>query len=198
MLPARAHHSKLDILAALFPGFLMMRNVLCLLTAVLFPSLAWAQDAKPVPLVDYVSFCLALWDGSPDLQAKASALGVHDVTGSAGASMTVGKSTMRFYKSAEGSRTVGATSTTFADGKDSSCDINLHAAVERADLDAMEKAIDLDGQIMTLGPTMMGRWKMRKRQPVMLLKAIASKTFTILMVQKFEAAPAVARAKQTH
>src|SRR5262249_6977711 len=101
----------------------------------------------------------------------------------------------RFYKAAQGNHTVGATSTTFADGKDSSCDINLHSAVERADLEAMEKASDLDGQIMTLGPTTMGRWKMRKRQPAVMVKAIATKASTILMVQKLEAAPAVARAK---
>jgi hypothetical protein len=158
----------------------------------------WAQDAKPVPLVEYVSFCLALWDGASDLQAKASALGLQDATGSAGASVTVGKSTMRFYRSAQGNQTVGTTSTTFTDGKDSSCDINLHTATERADLDSMEKAMDLDGQTMTLGSATMGRWKMRKRQPAVLLKAIAGKTFTMLMVQKFEATPATTRSKQNH
>ena len=51
-----------------------------------------------------------------------------------------------------------------------SCDINLPGAGERAELEVMEKALDLDGQIMTLGPTSTGRWKIRNRQPVVLLK----------------------------
>jgi len=105
---------------------------------------------------------------------------------------------MRFFRAPQGNRMVGAVSTIFADGKDSSCDINLNFAIGRADLEALEKAADLDGQIMTLGPTTMGRWKIRKRQPAVLLKTIASKTSTILMVQKLEATPAVAKAKQSH
>jgi hypothetical protein len=44
----------------------------------------------------------------------------------------------------------------------------------------------------------MGRWKMRKRQPAVLLKVVVGKTFTMLTVQRFEATPAVARAKQNH
>jgi hypothetical protein len=184
---------------AITVGSWIMRNFLTFLCAVLFTaSFARAQDANPAPLVDYVSFCLALWEGAPDLQAKASALGLQDVTGAAGASITVGKSTLRFYRAAQGNHTVGTTSTLFMDGKDSSCDINLHTTVERTDLEAMEKAIDLDGQIMTLGPTTMGRWKMRKRLPAVLVKAIVTKTSTILMVQKLEATPALARAKQNH
>jgi hypothetical protein len=118
--------------------------------------------------------------------------------GAAGASFTVGKSTMRFYKSLQGNQTVGAVTTTFTDGKDSSCDINIPTNVPRADLEAMEKPLDLDGQIMALGPTTMARWKMRKRGPAVLLKAIAGKASTILLVQKLEAAPALAKAKQNH
>jgi hypothetical protein len=183
-----------------------MRSFLVLVAALLFPTLVSAEDAKPVPLADYVSFCLALWDGAPDLHTKASALGVQDVTGSAGMSMTVGKSTMQFYRAPQSNpqgtppvnRTVGAASTTFTDGKDWSCDVNIHSPVERADLEAMAKTLDLDGQIMTLGPTMMGRWKIRKRHPIVLLKAVAGKNFTMLMVQKFEATPAMSKAKQTH
>jgi hypothetical protein len=182
-----------------------MRSFVSLAAILLFPALAWAQDArpaplaeKPAPLAEYVSFCLALWDGASTLQAKASALGLQDVTGSAGMSITVGKSTMQFYRASQGNRTVGATSTTFADGKDSSCDVNIHTAVERADLEAMEKAFDLDGQILTLGPTTMGRWKMRKRQPTALVKTVVGKNFTMLMVQKFEATPAMTRAKPMH
>jgi hypothetical protein len=175
-----------------------MRSFLGLLIAVLTPTFVWAQDAKPVPLAQYVSFCLALWDGAEDIPAKASALGLETLADLPGASISVGKSTMRFYRAPQGNLMVGAISTIFADGKDSSCDINLSFAVGRADLEALEKAADLDGQIMTLGPTTMGRWKIRKRQPAVLLKAIASKTSTILMVQKLEATPAVARAKQGH
>jgi hypothetical protein len=105
---------------------------------------------------------------------------------------------MQFYRAAQGDRTVAATSTTFTDGKDWSCDVNIHTATERADLEAMQKAIDLDGQIMTLGATTMGRWKIRKRQPTSLLKVVVGKNFTMLMVQKFEATPAMTRAKPAH
>jgi hypothetical protein len=173
-----------------------MRIVVGLLAAALFAAGASAQEAKPVRLGDYVSLCLALWEGAPDLQSKASALGLQDVTGSAGASITVGRSMLRFLKSAQDNQTVGSTFTTFADGKDFSCDINLPIVVERADLEALEQAIDLDGQIMVLGPTTMGRWKMRKPQPPVLLKAIVTKTSAIVMVQKFEATPAAAGPKQ--
>jgi hypothetical protein len=189
---------KINAPRGFFRGFWIMLRLLSLVTAISLPTLVWAQDPKPAPLVEYVSFCLALWEGAPDLQSKASALGLQDVTGSAGASITVGKSTMRFYRAGQGNHTVGATSTIFTDGKDSSCDVNLHTAVERADLEAMEKAVDLEGQIMSLGSATMGRWKIRKRQPTVLLKAVVGKTFTMLMVQKFEATPAMARAKQSH
>lgn len=179
-----------------------MRISLALAAALLFPTMASAQEAKSAALADYVSFCLALWEGASDLSAKATALGVQDVTGASGMSMTVGKSTMQFYRVPQGNpavnRTVGATSTTFADGKDWSCDVNIHSPVERADLEAMAKTLDLDGQIMTLGPTMMGRWKIRKRHPIVLIKAVAGKNFTMLMVQKFEAMPAMSKAKPAH
>jgi hypothetical protein len=170
--------------------------VIALLASVLAPLSASAQGAKPVPLADYVSLCLALWDGSPDLSAKASALELQDMTGSiAGAAITIGKTTLRLLKSARPHHTVGATTTTFADGKDFSCDINLPMPVERADLEAMERALDLDGQIMTMGPATMGRWMMRKQASPLLLKAIASKGSGVVFVQKFEATLAVAKSK---
>lgn len=142
--------------------------------------------------------CFALWEGAADIPAKASALGLETLADAPGASISVGKSTIRFYRAPQGNLMVSTISTIFADGKDSSCDINLNFAVPRAELEALEKAADLDGQIVTLGPTTMGRWKMRKRQPAVLIKAMATKTSTIVMVQKLEATPAVARAKQGH
>jgi len=66
---------------------------------------------------------------------------------------------------------------------------------QRADLEAMEQAADLDGQIATLGPTMIGRWKMRRQRSAVLIRAIAGKPLTILAVQKFEPAQASANAK---
>jgi hypothetical protein len=174
-----------------------MRIFIGVVIAVLVPAFAWAQDAKPVPLAEYVSFCLAVWEGAPDLRAKASALGLQDVTGSVGTSITVGKTTVQFYKS-QGNHTVGATSTTFTDGRDWSCDVNLPVAIERADLEAMERTVDLDGQIASFGATTIGRWKMHKRRPAVLLKAVAGKTFTMLTVQKFEATAASANAKPGH
>jgi hypothetical protein len=75
------------------------------------------------------------------------------------------------------------------------CDINLPMPVERADLEAMERALDLDGQIMTMGPATMGRWMMRKQARPLLLKAIASKGSGVVFVQKFEPTLAVAKSK---
>jgi hypothetical protein len=164
------------------------RISLCLLATVLFPAFALAQSAKPAPLAEYISFCLALWNADPDVEARAHALELQDVSGSAGATITVGKTAIRFYKSAQGNQTVGATSTVFDDGKDSSCDISLPVGVERADLEAMERAIDLDGQIVTFGPATIGRWKIRGRQPAILLKAVVGKSTTVLTLQTFKAA----------
>jgi hypothetical protein len=170
--------------------------VIALVASVLGSVAAWAQDAKPVPLADYVSLCQSLWDASPDIPAKASALELQDMTGaSAGAAITIGKTTLRLLKSARPHHTVGATTTTFADGKDFSCDINLPMPIERADLEAMEKALDLDGQIMTMGPTTMGRWKVRRQASPLLLKAIATKTSGVVFVQKFESTLALAKSK---
>jgi hypothetical protein len=175
----------------------MVRHIsVALLACVLGPAAAWAQDAKPVPLAEHVALCLALWDGSPDIQPKASALELQDMTGgAAGAAITIGKTTLRLMKSAQPHHTVGATITTFADGKDFSCDINLPMPVERADLEAMERALDLDGQIVTFGPTTMGRWKMRRQASPLLLKAIASKASGVVFVQKFEPTLAIAKSK---
>jgi hypothetical protein len=175
----------------------MMRSVMGAVFAAMVPALAGAQEAKRAPLADYVSFCLAVWENARDLPAKAGALGLSDMTGSAGASITIGKTTIRFYKSAQPNLTVGATSTTFKGGKDWSCDVNLPMAVERADLESMEQAADLDGQIATLGAATLGRWKMRQPRPAVLIKAMAGKAFTMLTVQKYEPTPAGANAKLT-
>jgi hypothetical protein len=189
------HHLK-DQSTMCFLKLPTVRNLLGFVTAILLPTLGSAQEVKRAPLADYVSFCFALWEIAPEVQAKAKTLGLDDATGAAAASITVGRSTMRFFRSPQANQTVNSTSTEFKDGKDFSCDINLPGAGERAELEVMEKALDLDGQIMTLGPTSMGRWKIRNRQPVVLLKAIIPKASTILMVQKLEAMPVTARAKQ--
>jgi hypothetical protein len=173
-----------------------MRKFIRVLPAilVLFPALAWAQDSKPIPLAQYVSFCLALWDHAPDVQSKATLLGLWNVT--PGGSMTAGKTTIRFYRSTQGNQTVAAASTNFADGKDSSCDINLPIPTEQVDMQAMEQALDLDGQIVTGGPVTLGFWKMRNRQPPVLLKASTGKV-TILRMHKFDAALAGPTPKQS-
>lgn len=164
-----------------------MRYLLGLLTAILLPAVATAQDIKPAPLADYVAFCLTLWDGGSDLSAKAAALGLRDAAGgNPGVSITVEKSTLRFFKPTQGGGTVGAIVTRMEDGKESSCDVNLTSISERADLATMSSALDLDGQIMTLGPTTMGYWKMRKRQPVVLLRAILGKSNTTMTLVRFE------------
>ena len=173
----------------------MRRTLIGALIAVVFPAMAEAQDAKPAPLADYVFFCLAVWEAAHDLQSKATALGLQGVTGSADASLTIGKTTVRFYKSSQTNQTVAATSTTFKDGKDWSCDVNLPMVTQRAELETMEQAADLDGQIATLGPAIIGRWKMRRGRSPVLIRAIAGKPLTLLTVQKFEPAQASANAK---
>jgi hypothetical protein len=175
----------------------MTRTLIGAVMAVMIPALSGAQEAKPARLAEYVSFCLAVWEDARDLASKASALGLADATGSAGASISVGRTTLRVYKSAQPNHTVGAIFTTFKDGKDWSCDVNLPMAVERGDLEAMEQVADLDGQIVTFGPTTMARWKMRQPRPPVLIRAIANKASTMLMVQKYEPTPAGANAKLT-
>ncbi len=82
-----------------------MRYLLGILTAILLPAVAAAQDIKRAPLADYVAFCLNLWDGGPDVSAKAAALGLQDAAGAgnSGASITIEKSTLRFFKPVQGS-----------------------------------------------------------------------------------------------
>lgn len=168
-----------------------MRNLLGALAAMLFSAVAYAQENKPVqlpgPLADYVSFCLALWTNAPDVQAKASALGLQDGFGAQGMRITLGKSTMQLYK-AQGNQTVIATTTLFSDGKGLSCDVSLPVAVNRTDLETMEKSLHLDGQIMTLGPAVIGHWKMPNRQPAVLLRALVGKAAVTIGMQQYEAA----------
>ena len=178
----------------------MRRTLIGAMIAAMVPALAGAQEAKPTPLADYVSFCLAAFEGARDLASKASALGLSDVTGSAtgsaGAFFTVGQMTLRTYKSAPLNQTIIATSTTFNDGKDWSCDVTLpNVVVARADLETLEQVDDLDGQIATVGATF-GRWKMRRPGPPVLIRVIATKLSTMLMVQKYEPAPAGANKKR--
>ncbi len=167
-----------------------MRYLLGLLTVILLPAVAAAQDIKPAPLADYVAFCLTLWDGGSDVSAKAAALGLRDAAGGIpGVSITIEKSTLRFFKPVQAGGTVGSIHTTMEDGNESSCDINLTSVSERGDLEVMAGALDLDGQILTLGPTTMGYWKIRKRQPAVLLRAILGKSNTTMTLVRFETTP---------
>jgi hypothetical protein len=184
------------VVQRIVPATRFGRSFIALAGVILLSASAWAQDPKPAPLADYVSLCLALWEGGPDIQPKASALGLQDVTGSAGGlAITVGKVTVRIMKGPLPHQMVTATSTTFADSKDFLCEVNLPIVVERADLEVMEKALDLDGQITAFGPTTVGRWKMRKQATPLLLKTLAGKNFLMLTVQKLQSTPAVATAK---
>jgi hypothetical protein len=176
----------------------MTRTLIGAVIAVMVPGFVGAQEAQPVRLADYVSFCLAVWEDASDLSAKASALGLTDATGSVGATITVGRTTFRVYKSVRPRETVTVTTTTFTDGKEWSCDVAMPRAVERADLEAIEKVVDLDGQIAPFGPTIMARWKMRESRPPVLIRAIATKTVTTLMVHKYEPTPDGANAKLKH
>ena len=174
----------------------MTRTLVGAVVAVMIPTFVGAQETKPARLADYVSFCLAVWENASDLPSKASALGLADATGSTGAVVSIGKSTFRVYKSAQTpAQVVTATSTTFADGKDWYCDIVVPKPIERADLEVLEKDMDLDGQIATFGPATMARWKLRQQHPPVLIKATGTKTLTLLIVQKYGPTPAGAHAK---
>jgi hypothetical protein len=162
-----------------------MRYLLGVLAAVLLPAIASAQDSKQAPLADYAAFCLALWDGASDVATKAAALELRDATGgTSGVSITIEKSILQFFKSGHG--TVAAIDTAMEDGKESSCDINLQVASERTDLETMARTLDLDGQILTLGRATMGHWKIRKRQPAVLLRTILGKNVTTIMLVRYE------------
>jgi hypothetical protein len=171
-----------------------MRYFLAILAFVLLPSVATAQDSQRITLADYVAFCLALWDGAPDISARASELGLLDSTGgTSGASITIEKSTMRLFKSAPGN--VSAISTVMEDGRQSWCDINIPSASDRADLDGLAKAMDLDGQVVTLGPATIGSWRIRKRRPPVLVRTILGRGATTVVLVRFEPSGATAAAK---
>jgi hypothetical protein len=82
-----------------------MRHLIAGLTVLLFSAaLASAQERKPVQLADYVSFCLALWADAPDIEAKASALGLQHTADH----VTIGKSTVQVYGAGPGNQGVVA------------------------------------------------------------------------------------------
>jgi hypothetical protein len=164
-----------------------MRNLLVALAAMLFPVVANAQQAKPSAIADYVSFCLALWTNSPDAETKANALGLQSGIAN-GARVTIGKSTIQFYKSGQGGQNVTAITTAFADGKETSCDVNLGPGIERTDLESLQRALGLDGQILPIGPATIGYWKMPDKGAPILVKVLVSSRVATLNVQEFEAA----------
>ncbi|GLH75469.1 hypothetical protein SSBR45G_03770 [Bradyrhizobium sp. SSBR45G] len=169
-----------------------MRYLLAVLAIVLLPSVAVAQER--ITMADYVALCLALWDGAPDISARASELGLVDSTGgTSGASITIEKSTMRLFKSASGN--VSSISTVMEEGKQSWCDINVPVALDRADLDVLAKALDLDGQVVTLGQSTIGSWRIRKRRPPVLVRTILGRANTIVVLVRFEPSGATAAAK---
>lgn len=168
-----------------------MRYLIGVLTALLFPAFAQAQQTKPIQLADYVSLCLALWSGSPDVSAKARALGLQNGSGVTGAHITIGKSTLDLYKSALdaptiGNQTVAAVTTKFADGKDLSCDVTFPFAMDRIDIETMAQALHLDGQILTIGAVTFGRWKMPDRQPAIFVRALLPRSSFTMNVQEFD------------
>jgi hypothetical protein len=177
-----------------------MRTLVAVLAVLLFPALAYAQDAKPAHLADYVSLCLAMWSDAPDLESRASALGLQNAATAAGARITVGKSTLEVYRSAQtnpvfGTQTIIAATTTFADGRDLSCDVNFSTPVERADIDTMAQALHLDGQILTFGQVTMGRWVMPGKRPPVLIRALLPKNNFTMNVQELDTSIGNAAAK---
>jgi hypothetical protein len=180
---------------------LMNLQIMGVLIALLCPAFAHAQQTKPIQLADYVSLCLAVWSGSPDVDAKASALGLQNGSGVAGARITIGKSTLELYKSAPDGPTIGnqtlvAVTTTFADGKDLSCDVTFPFPMDRIDIETMAQTLHLDGQILTLGAATLGRWEMPDRRPPVFVKAILPKSSFTMNVQAFETTAKDAAARQ--
>ena len=173
-----------------------MRNLIAVLVAMVFPWSVSAQDMKPIQLSDYVSFCLAMWGGSPDIQAKANALGLQNAF-PAVATVTIGKSTLQYFKSGKENEIVGAIITIFADGQESWCEVtNPSIRVDRADLESMQRALNLDGQILPLGAATVGYWKMSSGRTPVLLKAVVSSRVVTLNMMEFE--PAANGAKQSY
>lgn len=163
-----------------------MKN-LVLIAAICISSVhAHAQETKPIPLADYVSFCLALWAGS-DVQAKANDLGIQSAI-PAGGSITAGKTTIQLYRAAQGSQTVSAAKTIFDEGTEWTCEANLATGLERADLETLERVLGLHGQVLTFGPANVGYWIMPNRQPPVLIKGLAGSRIGILNLLAFEAA----------
>jgi hypothetical protein len=171
-----------------------MKSLLCILAAILLPTIATAQEIKRAPLADYVAICLGLWDGIPDLAEKADALGLKDAAGGGpNVSINIDKSTLRFFRSVQGNNTIGSSYTTIEDGKESWCDINLQSTSDRADLEALAQALDLDGQILSIGSATAGYWKIRTRAPAVLVRALLGKSNTTIMLVRFEPTPAASR-----
>ena len=158
------------------------------------PSLT-AIPTPSVKLADYVSLCLAMWNDDSDTVSRAAALGLQDAMGGNGA-VTIGKTTLRGYKSTPNHGTVFMMSTRFSDNSnDATCDIVMPRPIARADLEVLEKDVDLDGQIVTVGPTAMGQWKMRGKQPTISFRAASGNDKSTLSMQRYESTPDVAHAK---
>ncbi|HJT06053.1 MAG TPA: hypothetical protein VJ747_03955 [Stellaceae bacterium] len=158
------------------------------------PSLT-AVPAPSAKLADYVSLCLAMWNDDSDTASRASALGLQDMAG-IGAAITIGKTTLRGFRSNPNRGSVFTMSTRFSDSsKTSTCDVAMPRTIVRAELETLEKDLDLDGQIVTLGPAAMGQWKMRARQPAIFLKVASGNGNLLLSVQQSESTLDAARAK---
>ncbi|CCE02466.1 hypothetical protein [Bradyrhizobium sp. STM 3809] len=169
-----------------------MRYLLAVLAIVFLPSAAAAQER--ITMADYVALCLALWDGAPDISARASELGLVDSTGgTSGASITIEKSTMRLFKSSSGN--VSAISTVMEEGRQSWCDVNVPVALDKADLDVLAKTLDLDGQVVTLGQATIGSWRVRKRRPPVLVRTILGRAATTVVLVRYEPSVTAAAAK---
>jgi hypothetical protein len=164
-----------------------MRSLLAALMTALFPVFAFAQEAKPIPLSDYIPFCFALWADAPDISAKANTLGLKNAIDPAG-SYSYGKSTSRFYNGVSDiQRTVNATTTKFADGKELDCEIVMPSIMNRAELETLEQTVHLDGQIIIVGSSISGQWKIPDRSPPVLLRANLVGGHVLLGMQEFEA-----------
>lgn len=154
-----------------------------------------SQDTAKIKLADYIASCVAIWNKAPDADTKLSALGLQNAGGAAVNEVVMGKTALRAYVDSEHKITFNAATTDFADGRAFYCDVNIQNAFTRANLDEMEKASELDGQIFNLGPITMGRWKTRGVQGAIFVKSIVSKTNLTLSLEKFVPAAAVAPAK---
>jgi hypothetical protein len=64
----------------------------------------------------------------------------------------------------------------------------MPSTMNRAELETLEQTVHLDGQIMPVGGSIVGRWKIPDRKPTVLLRVILINGRAVLRMQEIDAA----------